>query len=196
MERTTVTITGRVGSDVTLHIDGKGTNHFARFRLVSPRGRWTDDGQWEEYEGGWYTVKAWGSLAQNIAASLRKGQPIMVIGRPAAQAWQDKEGKIMSEIAINASAVGHDLARGVSSYAKPPRHPAAAAPGENEAAPHQPVPAERVEEPDNASEEAPGSSALASATSGAHPAEVQVTSPDDGTGFEEGRVPFPVAAAG
>ncbi len=118
MERTTAILTGRVGSDIAMHQDQQGGAAFARFRLVVPRGRWNDQGTWEEQEGGWYTVKAWGNLAHNMHHSLRKGHPVVVVGRPSAQGWISKENKVASEIAINASAIGHDLARGVSTFAR------------------------------------------------------------------------------
>lgn len=118
MERTTVILTGRVGSDVIMHVDQQGGTPFSRFRLVVPRGRWNDQGTWEEQEGAWYTVKAWGNLALNAHHSLRKGQPVIVVGRPSAQGWLNKENKIATEIAVNASAIGHDLARGVSAYGR------------------------------------------------------------------------------
>lgn len=118
MERLTVILTGRVGSDVIKSPDTEGGTPFARFRMVSPRGRWTDEGVWEEAPGAWYTVKAWGNLANNAHQSLRKGQPIVLVGRPGAQAWLNKENKIDSEIAIHASAIGHDLNRGISTFGK------------------------------------------------------------------------------
>ncbi len=118
MERTTVVLTGRVGSDISMHVDKSGNTPFARFRMVTPRGRWKDDGVWEELEGAWYTVKVWGNLAHNVHYSLRKGHPVIVVGRPASQAWINKENQIVSEIAIHASTVGHDLNRGVATYAR------------------------------------------------------------------------------
>lgn len=118
MEHTTAVLTGRVGSDIVMNLDQQGTTPFARFRLVVPRGRWKDDGEWEEQDGAWYTVKTWGNLAHNVHHSLRRGNPVIVVGRPAAQAWLTKENSIASEIAIHASAVGHDLSRGVSTYAR------------------------------------------------------------------------------
>ena len=123
MERTTAILTGRVGSDVAMNQDQQGGTPFARFRLVVPRGRWNDQGTWEEQEGGWYTIKAWGNLALNMHQSLRKGNPVIVVGRPSAQGWINKEDKVATEIAINASAIGHDLARGISTFGKVVRDP-------------------------------------------------------------------------
>lgn len=110
---------GRLATDVTLHPPKEpGNQRFARFRMVVPRVRRTDNGQWEEGEPLWYTVRAWGGLAENISMSLRKGQPIIVAGRPSAHAWVTGEGELRSEISVNAMSVGHDLVFGVAAYSR------------------------------------------------------------------------------
>lgn len=114
-ERDTMVLRGRVGTDPTTY-RGEGRQTYVRFRMVVPRSRRKDNGEWEELEARWYTIRLWGSLASNAAVSLHKGNPIVVIGRPTAQAWQDREGKVRSELAVNASAIGHDLNFGVSSF--------------------------------------------------------------------------------
>lgn len=118
MELNTVVLRGRAGSDLVIHTDEKRAQTFARFRMVVPRARRKDNGEWEELEGKWYTVKAWGILAKNLNMSIRKGHPLLVVGRPSSQAWINSDGELMSEIAINAIGIGHDLSFGVSEYAK------------------------------------------------------------------------------
>ncbi|WP_099332700.1 single-stranded DNA-binding protein [Actinomyces minihominis] len=108
---------GRVGTNLTLHrSEEEGGRSFVRFRMVVPRARRKDSGQWEDGEPQWYTVRAWGPLADNMAVSLHKGNPLVVVGRPAAHAWINGEGEIRSEIAINAFTVGHDMGFGISMY--------------------------------------------------------------------------------
>lgn len=108
---------GRVGTNLTLHrSEEDGGRSFVRFRMVVPRARRKDNGQWEDGEPQWYTVRAWGPLADNMAASLHKGNPLVVVGRPAAHAWINSEGEIRSELAINAFTVGHDMGFGISLY--------------------------------------------------------------------------------
>ena len=110
---------GRVATDVSFHAPKEpGMQPFSRFRIVVPRLRRTDKGDWEEGEPLWYTVKAWGALAENINLSLRKGQPVLVSGRPTAQSWVTSEQETRNEIAVNAISVGHDLVFGVASYSK------------------------------------------------------------------------------
>ena len=70
----------------------------------------------------WYSVKMWNQLAQNAAHSVKKGDPIITTGRLSINEWEDEASqKKNTELVINASTVGHDLAYGVSNYAKPMR---------------------------------------------------------------------------
>lgn len=109
---------GRVGTGLTLRRAEDGGRSFARFRMVVPRSRRKDDGGWEDGEPQWYTVRAWGSLAEHLSVSLHKGQPIIVIGRPAVQAWISREGELRSELAVNAITAGHDLGMGVGMFSR------------------------------------------------------------------------------
>lgn len=110
---------GRAASDAVVFAkDGPEGRSFARFRMAVPRARRRDDGQWEDAEPQWYTVKAWGSLADHLHLSLRRGAPIVVVGRPSAQAWIDRGGELRSALDIHAVTIGHDLVYGVSSFAR------------------------------------------------------------------------------
>lgn len=109
---------GRVGTGLTLRRPEDGGRAFVRFRIVAPRPRRKDNGEWEEGEAQWHTVRAWGPLAEHLAISFHKGQPIIVVGRPAAHAWISNEGEVRSEISINAFTAGHDLGYGVSLYSR------------------------------------------------------------------------------
>ena len=117
-ERDTIILKGRVGTEPTMFKQTENRGPYVRFRMVVPRSRRKDNGQWEELESRWYTIRMWGTLANNVAMSIRKGQPVVVVGRPTAQAWQDREGNLRSEIAINANVVGRDLNLGVSVFRK------------------------------------------------------------------------------
>lgn len=123
---------GRVASDVVFHqSEGPDGRSFARFRMAVPRPRRRDDGQWEEGEPQWYTVKAWGILASHVNLSLRRGAPIIVVGRPSAQGWIAKTGEIRTDLAIHAVSIGHDLVFGVTTFARlRPQTPAAQVDGD------------------------------------------------------------------
>lgn len=116
-DSSTLTFRARIGSDLTSSRTTRGVP-VVRFRIAVPQWRRTDSGDYEDLEPRWYTVRAWDRLAQNIATSLSKGQPVIVVGRPVSNAWVDSNGQIHSEIVINASAVGHDLSMGSAMFFK------------------------------------------------------------------------------
>ena len=112
-----ITFTGWVGSPVEVTEVLEGV-HVASFRVGStPRIR--RNGTWEDGETIWYAVKAWRRLAENLGASLRTGDPVLVQGRLEAESWTAQDGSPVTRYVVVASSVGHDLARGRSAFVKP-----------------------------------------------------------------------------
>ena len=60
-------------------------------------------------------MAAWRAMAQNVADSLRKGQPAVVTGRYYQREFTQGE-VLRTTYELEATAVGHDLARGISSF--------------------------------------------------------------------------------
>jgi single-strand DNA-binding protein len=112
-----ITITGVVGTDPHHHVTGQGLP-ITSFRLASTR-RYFDraKGSWEDGETNWYTVSAFRQLASNASQSIRKGERVVVSGRLRLRAWETGE-KSGTAVEIEADAIGHDLAWGVTSYTK------------------------------------------------------------------------------
>jgi single-strand DNA-binding protein len=114
-----LTVSGYVGGEVEVRRTQQTNTARATFRLgctprVHRQGNWTDD------PTTWLTVVCWRSLAEHVAASLAKGDPVVVVGRVRTQAWTDDDGN-HERMVIEASTVGHDLTRGTSSFQKAPR---------------------------------------------------------------------------
>ncbi|WP_448810251.1 single-stranded DNA-binding protein [Agromyces bauzanensis] len=112
-----ITVTGVVGSDPRLHVTTQGLA-ITSFRLASTR-RYFDraKGSWEDGETNWYTVSAFRQLAQNTAASITKGERVVVHGRLRLRAWENGE-KSGTAIEIEADAIGHDLTWGTTELTK------------------------------------------------------------------------------
>ena len=65
----------------------------------------------------WLNVSCWRGLAFNAAASLRKGQPVIVYGTLHVRDWKDGD-RSGREVELHAVSVGHDLRRGRTDFAR------------------------------------------------------------------------------
>ena len=112
-----ITVAGVVGSDPRLHLTTQGLA-ITSFRLASTR-RYFDrtKGSWEDGETNWYTVSGFRQLAHNTAASLKKGERVVVHGRLRLRAWESGE-KSGTAIEIEADSIGHDLTWGTTTLTK------------------------------------------------------------------------------
>ncbi|SDT11554.1 single-stranded DNA-binding protein [Microlunatus soli] len=108
-----VTISGNVGGPVELFTTPTGKSR-AVFRLAcTPRfqrqGSWTDD------QTIWMRITCWRNLADNVAESVNKGDPLIVTGKLRSAVWDDDDGH-HQRLEIDADIVGHDLKRGVAVF--------------------------------------------------------------------------------
>jgi single-strand DNA-binding protein len=77
-----------------------------------------ETGEWVDGATTFVTVQCWRGLADNVTKSLRKGEPVLVMGRLHIRRYDDTEGKPRTAVEVEASAVGHDLSRGVSNFSR------------------------------------------------------------------------------
>lgn len=117
-----VIISGYVGTNIEFRSSNGNGYDRAVFRLGStPRFRDRRDGVWRDQETVWMTVKAWRTLAQNVAASVQRGEPVVVIGKLRAERWRDDEGTDHQRDVLEATTVAHDLNRGTSAFRRADR---------------------------------------------------------------------------
>lgn len=107
------------------------------FRLASNQRRFDNPtGKWMDAGTNWYTVSTFRDLALNVAGSIHKGDRIVVTGRLRISDWSVGERKGTS-IELDATAIGHDLSWGKSSFTRSIRsielEAVASAPGPEEA---------------------------------------------------------------
>jgi single-strand DNA-binding protein len=127
MNETLLTLQGYVGSPVKLRPVGEVV--VASFRMgCTPRRYHRATGTWADEETQWFTVNVWRGLADNCAASLHVGDPVVVHGRMSVRSWVDAAGVAQQTLEVHATSVGHDLNRGTSRFTKPQPVDAAAAP--------------------------------------------------------------------
>ena len=113
----TLTLVGWVGTEPK-HYTGPTVTPFTSFRMATTR-RWFDRTQntWVDGRTEWFTVKSWRQSALNVAASLRKGDPVLVHGRLATEQWDSPDGPRTS-LVLEALAIGPDLTYGRASFAR------------------------------------------------------------------------------
>lgn len=112
-----ITLYGRVGTAIELR-EGASVP-WAMFRVGSTP-RWYDAAtrSWKDHETTWMTVKVFRNLAQNVAESLKVGDPVVVIGKLRTQSWTTKDGEARQSEVVEAHIVSHDLNRGITRYAR------------------------------------------------------------------------------
>lgn len=116
MSDVSVTVFGYVGGQVEF-VPGNGAADRAVFRIGStPRYFDRGTGTWREQETVWLTVKCFRTLAHNVSSSIEVGQPVVVIGRLKTSAWTSADGERHTRQVLEATTVGHDLAKGTAAF--------------------------------------------------------------------------------
>lgn len=114
MNEPLITVVGWVGSEVDLS-HTPGGHAVAEFRVASTP-RTYRQGEWTDRPTVWCTVKCWRNLAENVAESVRQGQPVVVQGKLVQETWQTAEGRRGEKQVIVAGSVGHDLTHGLAQF--------------------------------------------------------------------------------
>jgi single-strand DNA-binding protein len=116
MGETYVTLWGNIATDPKTMSTAAGVR-ITKFRLACTASR--RDQQSGEFIDGvtsWYSISCWRELAINVAASLLKGDPVVVYGKQVVREWETEDGKKGTDVSIDAVAVGHDLRRGQARF--------------------------------------------------------------------------------
>ena len=122
-----ITITGLVAT-VPYVVNRDDKVPFVSFRLASNQ-RYYDrrTSQWVAADTNWYTVTAFRALAVNAAASVAKGDRVLVAGRLKIRRWEAGEKNGIS-VDVEADSIGHDLLWGTARFARSAQRDAGAAP--------------------------------------------------------------------
>lgn len=102
-----VALVGNLASDPKL---GEANGTVVNFRLAVNRRRVRASGEEDEEErADFIDVECWGSQAENISASLKRGDRAIVAGQLKQDQWTNEEGNRRSRLRIRATAVGPSL---------------------------------------------------------------------------------------
>lgn len=113
-----IDLAGFVASEPAFKRLENGTST-AKLRVAYTERRFSrETGEWGDGPTSFVTVLCWRTLADNVAISLRKGEPVVVRGRLRVREYQGKEGSPRLAVEVEASSVGHDLSRGVAHFSR------------------------------------------------------------------------------
>ncbi len=84
----------------------------------TPRRRDPKTGDWADEPSSFATVLCYRKVAENAAASLRKGDPILVKGTLRTREFEDAAGSKRISVDVLAESIGHDLSRGISVFTR------------------------------------------------------------------------------
>jgi single-strand DNA-binding protein len=111
MRETPVTVVGTLVSDMRPRRVGPEGTLVLNFRVASNERRFDKASEsWVDGESLYLSVNCWRRLAEN-AASLVKGDPVIVSGKLRTREWTTEQGERRSAVELEANAVGPDLAR-------------------------------------------------------------------------------------
>ncbi|WP_085067053.1 single-stranded DNA-binding protein [Catenuloplanes japonicus] len=101
----------------------------AHFKVASTARKMDrETGQWIDGNHLRVRVTCWRRLAENVAACVMTGDPVIVIGRLYTRDWIDPDGNHRVQYELEAVSVGHDLNRGQGTFKR--TRPGGAATGE------------------------------------------------------------------
>ncbi len=102
----TTTMVGRLGGSPELRFTTGGAA-VANFSLAVDH-RFQRNNEWES-ETSWFRVTCWRDLAEHVAASIDKGDRVIVTGRLQERTWTTPEGDKRSVIEVTADEIGPSL---------------------------------------------------------------------------------------
>ena len=112
-----ITLTGNVAAEPRQYTFEDGARVTSLRVLTSHRYFDRKTGQWTDGERVCFAVRCWRSLGDNVARSIKMGQPVVVSGKLRIREFgPEGDRRFMPE--IEASAVGHDLRWGAGTFVK------------------------------------------------------------------------------
>ncbi|UQA95358.1 single-stranded DNA-binding protein [Streptomyces halobius] len=119
MNDTMVTLVGNAATAVE-HRQTTAGVPVARFRMAATSRRFDRTREcWTDAETSFYTVRSWRALADNVAASVAVGEPLVVHGRLRVREGEqspERGGQRWFAAEVDAVAIGHDLSRGTAAF--------------------------------------------------------------------------------
>lgn len=110
-----VTITGNLTADPELKFTNNGIA-FATFTVAASDRKKDDSGKWVDGDTTFLRVSVWRQTAENVAEALRKGSPVIVVGKLKQREGEDRTGIKRTYFDLDAETVGLDLRRAIGAH--------------------------------------------------------------------------------
>lgn len=117
MHKVNVTIEGNLTADPELRYTPSGIA-VANFSIAVTERVSDGNGGFKDGDTSFYRIAAWRQLAEHIAASLSKGQAVIVHGTLKVEEFERKDGSKGNSAAVTADAVGPSLRFGTTVFTK------------------------------------------------------------------------------
>lgn len=131
MSETYITICGNVTDDPRQYTFRDGSRATSMRVAVNRRYLDRQTQTWQDGEPNFYTVRAYRSLADNVAQSVRRGHPVVVSGKLRIKQFE-REAEQRFWVEVEAVSIGHDLKFGITSFERPVRGVTGPATGERD----------------------------------------------------------------
>jgi single-strand DNA-binding protein len=105
------TITGNLAADVD--VVKAGSINITKFRVIENTGEYRGGKYIEHPDATTHFIEAKFELGENAAATLHKGDPVIVVGREHTMSWGEEGSKTYGRV-IEADTIGVDLSRAVA----------------------------------------------------------------------------------
>ena len=123
MNNPQISLTGNLAFDPKMRFTANG-NAVVDLRIATtPRKKVGEE--WVDGETLWFDVSVWKQFAENVAASLHKGDRVTVSGRLAQSTFVREDGTEKVKLGVEGAVVGVDLSRYQVTVIKPVRENAA-----------------------------------------------------------------------
>ena len=106
---TTITSEANLTADPELRFTKTTGQAVASIRLAASSRRKGMDGEYQDTPAVFYEATLWGTLAENAAESLRKGDRVLVHGTSYDEEWTDREGQTRVKHLLQVTGIGASL---------------------------------------------------------------------------------------
>jgi single-strand DNA-binding protein len=136
---TYLTLSGNLTSGPKSGVSRTGVP-WTRMRIASSS-RVFDRGttEWRDGEAIFLEVSCWRRLAENVAATLERGDRVLIVGRLRQRSYEDQQGVRHTVMEMAADAIGADLGRVAARLIRPARPDQPDEPSESEGTASAPV---------------------------------------------------------